>query len=135
MADQVPNKGNLSVTADGTTIGYLKDSIDDERSADSQETTNLGDAVRTYVQGLKEPGDLTVMMALDETDPGNVLVRTLYDSGENVPWVVTHPNGATVTQTGHVTRIGRSIRQGEIMMRAVTVKLSGGQTIAAGGGA
>lgn len=52
---------------------------------------------RTYAQGLKSMGEVTLEGFHDQAQPGQAKLRSLFDSGEEAAFSVTFPDGLAVS--------------------------------------
>jgi hypothetical protein len=135
MAVQVASNNNFTLTADGVEVGYIMDSVEQTETATDIDVTALGDRVQSFRRGEIDPGSLSFTVALDEQDAGNAKLVALQTSGEVVTFALSFPNGDSVSQSGYVKSLGRTIPRNDKLTRSVEVKLTGEATVTAGGGA
>lgn len=66
--------------------------------AEQIETTSLGDTVRTYVKGLRTPGQATMTIQANPAEPSHVRLHQLSeaDGDTTVTWLVAWPDGPGV---------------------------------------
>ncbi len=133
MAVQVASNNNFTLTADAVEIGYIMDSVEQTETATDVDVTALGDAVQSFRRGEIDPGSLSFTVALDEGDDGNEKLVALMGSGAVVTFKLDFPNGDSVTQSGYVKSLGRTVPRNDKLTRSVEVKLTGAATITAGG--
>lgn len=133
MAVQVASNNNFNLTADGVTVGYIMDSVEQTESADDVDVTPLGDKYKSFQRGEIDPGSLSFTIALDEGDAGNSKLVSLMASGDVVAFSLSFPNGDSVSQNGYVKSLGRTIPRNDKLTRSVEVKMTGAPTVTAGG--
>jgi len=73
--------------------------------AEQIETTTLFDTVRTYVKGLRTPGQATMTIQADPAEPSHVRLHELSetDGDTTVTWLVAWPDGTGVPTLDEVT--------------------------------
>lgn len=97
-----------TISKGATVIGYLTSITPPEVSTDSIETTVLdsADGYRTFMQGLRDGGEVSLSGYFEATDAGQATLKTALDTGANDSYTITFPAGigATWTFTGFLTR-------------------------------
>lgn len=113
----------------GTKIGQITNMEPPERTADSNETTEYGQAhdYKTYVQGLKDGGELTITVRYET---GQTDVEALEDAFENgtVEFLQIQfpaPISANRDFPVIVTRVGTPVPKDNQVERSFTLKVAG----------
>lgn len=125
----------LSCTVNQSTvvIGCLRSISEIKPDSDAVDVTTLDAAngYKTYIQGYKDPGEMTVEGFHDAESDGQAALRTLYQSGDVVPFSVTFPDETAVSFNAFVKShaLGAASVDGAVGFSAV-LKLSGGVTVA-----
>ena len=91
MAVQVASNNNFTLTADGVTVGFIMDSVEQTETATDIDVTALGDRVQSFRRGEIDPGSLSFTVALDESDAANSKLVALMDSGDVVTFSLSVP--------------------------------------------
>ncbi len=116
-----------------TAIGLLRSIGEIKMDSEAVDVTTLDAAngCKSFIQGYKDPGEVTVEGFYEKTNAGQSKLRALYGSGEAVPFTVTFPDASSVTFTAFVKSIamGAASVDGAIGFSAV-LKLTGGVTVA-----
>lgn len=119
-----------------TAVGYLTSIAGVELSADSIETSDLSTAYKTFVQGMKDAGDISLS---GNFEPGqHVPFYTDLDTGTSASYSIEFPlqAGATTptkwTFTAFVTSIKTGTEMGGLVSFETTLKISGKPTLTAG---
>ena len=130
-----------TITKGGTNLGGLTSIGTPEKSADTIETTTLDvtDGYKTFIQGIKDGGEISVKGFFDTADAGQMALDTAFEAGTLDTYVITFPAtiGATFTFTGIITKY----TPGEVTIEdplsfELTIKVSGKPilaTVASGG--
>lgn len=125
------NKGfGTTITKGVTNIGVLTAITPPEVSADTIETTVLdsADGYRTFMQGLRDGGEVTLSGYFDGTDAGQATLKTAFDAGTADSYTITFPVaiGATWTFTGFLTRfMTGEANLDDPLSFEITLKISG----------
>ena len=93
-----------------TLIGALR-SVSEIRAESEKVDVTALDApggFRTYAQGLKSMGEVTLEGFHDNAQHGQQKLRTLFDSGEQALFSVTFPDGLTLSFSAFVKSYGFS---------------------------
>ena len=116
-----------------TVIGRLRSISEIRADSDAVDVTTLDAAggFRQYVQGLKDFGEVTLEGFHESGETGQAALRTLYESGQPVPFTVTFPDQTAVTFTAFVKAhsLGAASVDGVVGFTAV-LRLTGGVTLA-----
>lgn len=107
--------------ADLTSIGGM------DLSADTIETTTLdGNGFRTFMQGLKDAGEVSVSGYLNVGDTnGQIALYNAYNSGALIPFTILFPFGAAWTFNGIVTGFSTEAELEDAVNFEATIKVSG----------
>lgn len=114
-------------------------------ATDQIDTTCLGDNERTYVQGLANPGTVSVPFNFDPTQASHQLLFALKEAGTNVPWMVclsdgtaepTVVGGAFVAPTlrtsaefvAYISDVNIDVATNEVVRGTLTLQRSGAVT-------
>lgn len=120
--------GNQTVS-----IGRLRSISEIKADSDAVDVTTLDapGGYKTYIQGYKDPGEVTVEGFHDAGSAGQSQLRALYASGSAVPFTVTFPDSSAVSFTAFVKShaLGAATVDGAVGFTAV-LKLTGGVTVA-----
>ena len=125
----------LSCTIDSTLkrIGCLRSISEIKSDSDAIDVTTLdaADGYKTYLQGYKDAGEITVEGFFDKDDVGQTALRTLYNSGAAVPFTVAFPDASSASFSGFVKSyaLGAAQVDGAVGFSAV-LRLCGGVTVA-----
>jgi predicted secreted protein len=108
-----------------------------EKSADTVESTTLdsSDGYKTFVQGMKDGGEVSVTGFLDVTDAGQLELDTAFEAGSEDAYAITFPasmGSPTVTFNAIVTKFmpGEANLE-DLVGFEVTFKITGKPTIGA----
>lgn len=124
-----------TITKAGTNIGGLTSIGTPEKSADTIETTTLDvtNGYKTFIQGIKDGGEITVKGFFDTSDVGQMALDTAFEAGTVDEYVITFPTaiGATFTFSGVITKFtaGEATIEDPASFE-LTVKISGKPVIA-----
>lgn len=82
---------------------------------------------RTYVQGMKDMGEVTLEGFHDKDQEGQALLRILYENGEILPFTVAFPDGSRAVFSAFVKALALGAAQvdGAVGFSAV-LRLTGG---------
>lgn len=118
--------------------------------ADQLDDTCLDSTERTYKQGLKAPGPVTVNFNFIPTNTSHQIIKQLYDSGRDIQWIIALSDGTSApTQTsaggmnppvsrssirfnGYVADFNLDVATNEIVRGTMTIQRSGTYTITPG---
>ena len=116
-----------------TRIGRLRSISEIRADSEAIDVTTLDAAngCRQYVQGLKDMGEVTLEGFYESGEAGQAALRSLYASGDVVPFTVTFPDQSTVTFSAFVKShaLGAASVDGAVGFTAV-LRLTGGVTLA-----
>lgn len=124
-----------TLTKGGTNIGGLTSISTPEKSADTIDTTTLDAAngYKTYIQGIKDGGEITVKGFFDTSDAGQMALDTAFEAGTLDEYIITFPStiGATFTLSGIITKYtaGEATIEDPASFE-LTIKISGKPVIA-----
>ncbi len=124
----------LSCTTGGktVTIGRIKSISELKMDSEMIDTTTLDAAggFRTYCQGARDAGEMTVEGYLDADETGQSTLRQLYSSGEAAPFTLSFPDGQTAAFTALVKTVWLGAAQVDgVVGFGAALRLSGGVTI------
>lgn len=93
-----------------TLIGALRSISEIRAESESVDVTPLdaADGFRTYAQGLKSMGEVTLDGFHDKHQQGQEMLRTLFDAGDLAAFTVTFPDGLKVSFQAFVKSYGFS---------------------------
>jgi predicted secreted protein len=103
-----------------------------ELSADTIETTTLdsADGYRTFEQGLKDAGEVSISGYFDPTDAtGQIALHTAFESGTNSAFSIEFPATADWTFNGVVTAFTTGAELEDQVSFEATIKVSGKPTL------
>ena len=136
------NKGlGTTIVKGAQNIGVLTSINAPEVSADTIDITTLdtSDGYRSFIQGLRDGGEISISGYFDSADAGQVALKTALDAGTVDAYTITFPAtiGATWTFSGIVTKFktGEATLEDPLGFEA-TLKISGKPnlgTVASGG--
>ncbi len=123
---------SCTVGAQQITIGCLRSISEIKADSDAVDVTTL-DAVngyKTYIQGYKDPGEVTLEGFHEKNSAGQSQLRALYLSGDAVPFTVLFPDASAVSFTAFVKShsLGAATVDGAVGFSAV-LRLTGGVTL------
>lgn len=124
-----------TISKGGTNIGGLTSIGTPEKSADMLETTTLDitDGYKTYIQGIKDGGEISVKGFFDTADAGQMALDTAFEAGTLDTYIIAFPVsiGATFTFSGIITKftVGEVTIEDPLSFE-LTVKISGKPTLA-----
>jgi predicted secreted protein len=114
-----------------TSIGVLTSIKAPEKSADTVETTTLdsSDGFKTFLQGMRDGGEMTASGYFDVSDTGQIAMNTAIEAGTVDAYTITYPAGMgspTFTFNGIVTKfvVGEANLEDAVTFE-VTLKISG----------
>ena len=124
----------LSCTTGGktVTIGRIKSISELKMDSEMIDTTTLDAAggFRTYCQGARDAGEMTVEGYLDADEAGQSTLRQLYSGGEAAPFTLSFPDGQTASFTALVKTVWLGAAQVDgVVGFGAALRLSGGVTI------
>ena len=86
-----------------TTVGLIRSIGEIRMDSEAIDVTTLdGEGDRAYAQGLRDGGEIAIEGFHDKEESGQAALRTLYLSGDAVPFTVTFPDASTVEVDGMV---------------------------------
>ncbi|MBR6525487.1 MAG: hypothetical protein IKT57_05910 [Clostridia bacterium] len=114
-------------------VGLLRAISEMKMDSDMVDVTTLDamNGFRTYMQGLKSAGDITVDGFLSKDEESQVLLRSLFLSGQAAEWEIAYPDGEKCLFSALVKSV--SMGGGEVDQAArfaCVLKISGGVTFA-----
>jgi predicted secreted protein len=118
------------------TVGELKSISPPSRSADTIDTTTLSndDGYRTFIQGLKDGGEVSLSGFYDPTEGnGQAELEDLFDSGDVETFNIVYPDGIgqTLEFDGILTAVAPAVEMEDSITFECTIKVSGKPTMAA----
>ena len=123
---------SCTVNQTATLIGALRSISEIRADSEAIDVTTLDaqGGYRVYAQGLKDMGEVTLEGFYEPSNGGQAALRTLYQSGDAVPFTVTFPDSSTVTFTAFVKShaVGAASVDGAVGFTAV-LRLTGGVTV------
>lgn len=120
-------KKGVTAIAELTSIGGL------ELSADTIETTTLdnADGYRTFTQGLKDAGEVSLSGFFDPTDHQGLL--TDFEAGTSTAYSIEFPGGAKWAFNAIVTGYSTGAEMEDNVSFEATLKVTGKPTLTTGG--
>ena len=113
-------------------IGRIRSISEIKAESEAIDVTTLDSpgGYKTYAQGLKDMGDVTLEGFHEKDENGQVLLRTLFESGEIVPFTVTFPDQSAVSFSAFVKShaLGAASVDGAVGF-TVVLRISGGVEI------
>jgi predicted secreted protein len=102
-------------------------------SADRVEATHMGSTGRRreYIAGLIDSGEGSFVINWVPNDATDVLLRTLFESGNVVQHKITFPSGVSVSYDASIIGYEKAVPLDDKMSATITVAVSGAQTWAA----
>lgn len=102
-------------------------------TADRVEATHMGspNRRREYIAGLIDSGEASFQINWVPNSDSDVLLRTLFESGDVVQHKVTFPNGVSVSYDASIIGYEKAVPLDDRMTATITVAVSGAQTWAA----
>ena len=124
----------FSCTSDGneTVIGLLRSISELKLDSEMLDTTTLDseDGFRTYTQGARDAGELTLEGYLSSAEAGQSLLRSLYLSGTAADFCITFPDGQKALFKALVKTVWLGgVQVDEPAGFGATLRLSGGVTV------
>jgi predicted secreted protein len=118
-------KIDSDVVAELTSISGL------ELSADTIEVTNLGDEWRTFLQGMKDGGEVSIEGFFNPGDVGQDTLYSTFNSGAIESFEIEFPSGigAKWSFDGIVTAFSTSADMEEAVSFEATIKVTGEPTL------
>ena len=114
------------------TVGALRSISEIRADSEALDVTTLDAAggCKTYIQGLKSMGEVTLEGFFEGNNAGQAALRGLYAAGAAVPFTVTFPDGSAVSFSAFVRAfsIGAASVDGAVRFSAV-LRLTGGVTV------
>lgn len=85
-------------------IGRIRSISEIKAESEAIDVTTLDspNGYKTYTQGLKDMGEVTLEGFHENSENGQALLRTLFESGETVPFTVTFPDQTALTFSAFV---------------------------------
>ena len=115
-----------------TEIGRLRSISEIRADSEAVDVTTLDAAngYKVYTQGFKDLGEVTLEGFYESGNAGQAKIRSLYESGEAVPFTVTFPDQSTATFSAFVKAhsVGAASVDGAVGF-AATLRLTGGVTV------
>lgn len=102
-------------------------------TADRVEATHMGSPGRRreYIAGLIDSGEGSFTINWVPNDATDILLRTLFESGDVVQHQITFPSGVTVSYDASIIGYEKAVPLDDRMSATITVAVSGAQTWAA----
>lgn len=123
---------SCTVNEQSTVIGCLRSISEIKADSDAIDVTTLDAAngYKTYIQGYKDAGEVTIEGFHDAGSEGQACLRGLYMSGAAVPFTVTFPDQSSAQFTAFVKShaLGAAQVDGAVGFTAV-LRLTGGVTV------
>lgn len=121
---------SASISFNGTTVGKCR-SFSLDVSRDALETTSLGDADRTYVEGLRGATGSTTLL-YDPTDTATVsFLESVFGTGTAsivLDADTTNGSGGDFSCTAIVTQVSTPVSVGEVTACSVSFQVTGAVT-------
>jgi hypothetical protein len=117
----------LSYVATDTSgnVGFVTDMGDISPTSDKLETTPYSTSdYRTYIQGLKDVDDISIVVNFDPSNNATNLHANLmafYETGEDVRWTITFPDTSTFAFSAFVSSPTISTAIGEVYTGTFTL--------------
>lgn len=115
------------------TVGEVRE-ITDLGSGESTkiDTTNLSSTAKEYNLGLKDEGDVRLLLNYDPDDSAQDRLKTLRDSGDLDSFQISLSNSPPETWTfsGRVSQFAINISPDNVVEATVTIVISGAITVA-----
>lgn len=112
-----------------TTIGRLRSISEIRADSEAIDVTTLDaeGGYKSYTQGMKDLGEVTLEGFFESGEAGQQKMRALYESGEIIPFTVTFPDGTAVGFSAFVKAhaLGAAQVDGAVGFTAV-LRISGG---------
>lgn len=113
-------------------IGRIRSISEIKAESEAIDVTTLDapGGYKTYVQGLKDMGEVTLEGFHENAESGQALLRALFESGVIVPFTVTFPDQTALTFSAFVKShaLGAASVDGAVGFTAV-LRISGGVEI------
>ena len=120
-----------SVTDVGATwinTAFIKDLTAPEESRDTSEDAYLDndDAYKEFVAGMKDGGELSIVLKWNRADVGQVALNAAFDGDGNIYGRINFPSSSAVfTYKGVVTGRGVEIPKNETITQSFKIKVTG----------
>ncbi len=116
-----------------TLIGRIRSISEIKAESEAIDVTTLDSpgGYKTYAQGRRDMGEITLEGFHESSQEGQALLRTLFEAGEIVPFTVTFPDQTALTFSAFVKAhaLGAASVDGAVGFTAV-LRISGGVSIA-----
>lgn len=111
-----------------TQIANIKDFSGFDGSASEIDVTNLSSAAKEFRLGLVDPGQFTINIDYDPTNPGHIALRARQVSGVLSNFQLTLPNLSVITFSGYVKKFSLAGGVDAVAKTAVDIRISGAVT-------
>ncbi|MBD0381285.1 phage tail tube protein [Paenibacillus sedimenti] len=114
-------------------IAGLTDIGPPQKSAETIDATTLDSpgGYRTFVQGFKDAGEVSISGYFESGDVGQVNIDSIFESGAFETFEILYPNGSSYTFSGIVTGLnGGSATLDGLLAWEATIKISGSAPLA-----
>lgn len=130
MAKEIGYGAELSVaTTTGTLdIAQIRSISGPDSEADMVDTTTMDSSTnyRTFIQGLADPGQVTLELVYDGTSVGHARLETYQENMTSKVYTISYPTSAnTQSFTAYVQSLSVEIPLDDLITQSVTLKITG----------
>jgi hypothetical protein len=135
VALNIDTTGGAAFTSGGTVtpvtytqVNNIKDFTGFDGSASEIDVTNMSSTAKEFRLGLVDPGQFSMNIDQDNTDPGQIAVRAKQQSGVISNFKLLLPNGNVASFTGFVKKFGTQGGVDAVVKSAIDIRISGAVT-------
>ncbi len=132
VALNIDTTGGVAFTSGGTAtpvtytqVNNIKDFTGFDGSASEIDVTNMSSTAKEFRLGLVDPGQFSMNVDQDNTDPGQIAVRAKQQSGVISNFKLQLPNGNVASFTGFVKKFGTQGGVDAVVKSAIDIRISG----------
>lgn len=113
-----------------TTVANVNTFSGIDGSTTEIDATNLASVAKEVLFGLPDSGGFTINLDQDDTDAGQIALRTAYQQRTLKSFKVTFPNNKALSFSGYVKKYGTSGGVDKVMEANCEIRITGAYTLA-----
>ena len=135
VAINIDTTGGAAFTSGGTAtpvtyspVANVKDFTGFDGAASEIDVTNMNSTAKEFQLGIVDPGQFSMNIDQDNTDPGQIAMRAKQASRQISNFKLVLPNGNTASFTGFVKKFGTQGAVDAAVKSSVDIRISGAIT-------
>lgn len=117
-----------TTTGGSVTVAQIRSISGPDSEADMVDTTTLDSSTnyRTFVQGLADPGQVTVELVYDSTATSHAKLQHYHDNRISATYTIVYPTSANSQAfTAYVQSLSLEVPLDDLITQTVTLKITG----------